>query len=160
MEELSHSELIDADLIGWLSGEIILPDSLTCAPPEDLWWRAELDLWGYGDGVNLIFVPYEVVRVTPRGVWLDTRPGNKFVRGDAVRQFATPTIELAVHDLSRRLMVRERILSGQLAGVRAGITALRKTREWKRYGRNDEDQPGQDAPPAATTLLGFAGDGH
>lgn len=160
MAELSDSDLIDAGLIDWLYGSIILPDSLTYAPPEDLWWRAELDLWGYRGGVNLVFVPYEVVRVTPRGVWLDTKPGKKFVRGDAVRQFATPTIELAVHDLRRRLVVREGILSGQLAGVRAGITALRKTREWKRYGRNDEDQPGQDAPPAATALLGFAGDGH
>lgn len=160
MAELSDSDLIDAGLIGVWTGSIVLPDTLTYAPPEDLWWRAELDLWGYADGVNLVFVPYEVVRVTPRGVWLDTRPGKKFVRGDAVRQFATPTIELAVHDLSRRLMVREDILSGQLAGVRAGITALRKTREWKRYGCNDEDQPGQDAPPAATTLLGFTGYGH
>jgi hypothetical protein len=160
MAGFSGSELIDAGLINWWSGRMILPDSLTFAPPEDLWWRAELDLWGHGDGVNLIFTPYEVVRTTLRGVWLDTRPGKRFVRGDAVRQFATPTIELAVHDLSRRLLVRERHLSRQLAEVRAGIMALQKTREWKRYGRTTEDQPGQDPPAVAATLLGFAGDGH
>jgi hypothetical protein len=156
-------ELREAGLMGW-EGRMILPPDIHHAHPEDLWWRAELDIWGRDFELDrhgtVELIPVEVVGVTKRGVWLKDDRGKRFVRGDAVRQYAVPTIELAVRDLHRRLMVRARHLSRELKTVNDSVRALGKTEEWRRYGRTTEDQPGQDPPAVAAAILGFAGDGH
>lgn len=85
-------------------------------PPEgsDVWWRAEdrryanYDPWAEyeqpaGSHLVLELIPFIVERYTPKGVRLRGFLGNRvFVRGDAIRQHAVPTKELAIRDLVMR----------------------------------------------------------
>lgn len=91
------------------------------------WWRAEdrryadYDPWAEFEQPTSSHLAveircYPVVRHTPRGVWLDCGFGGKrFVRGDAVKQFAVPTRELALADLIAR---KKRHVAGAQARLR------------------------------------------
>lgn len=73
----------------------------------EIWWRAEdkryadYDPWAEFEQpttshLKITLTPYEVVRHTPRGVFLCD---GTFVRGKAHKQWAVPTQELALRDL-------------------------------------------------------------
>jgi hypothetical protein len=84
--------------------------------PDDgeYWWRAEdrryadYDPWAEFEQPNSSHLrielrPYRVVRHTKHGVWLGGLfQQDRFVLGTATKQFAVPTIELAVADLIAR----------------------------------------------------------
>lgn len=121
-------------VIDW-AGRLILPPDVEFLPLEDIWWRATIDVWGRG--MDTVFLePFPVISVTPRGVWLDCDGRKKFVRGNGIKQWAVPTVELAVLDLMRRLEVRERHLLRELMAVRERRAALINTKEWRRWMRN------------------------
>lgn len=85
-------------------------------PPSigEIWWRAEVRTYaGYnpfaeheddhGPSTTKVVIDwYRVSRHTPKGVFLENNPNPIFVRGHARRQFAVPTIELALKDLTLR----------------------------------------------------------
>ena len=97
--------------IGFLNVKEIGPK-----PPEgsDVWWfardkrYANYDPWAEfeqpsGSHVVIELFPYIVVKYTPRGVRLRGWLGEEFfVLGDAIRQKAVPTKELALQDLVKR----------------------------------------------------------
>lgn len=80
----------------------------------EYWWRAEdrryanYDPWEEyeqpsGSHLKIEIHRYEVLRHTPKGVWLHIGFGSKcFVRGTDIKQFAVPTKELALQDLIAR----------------------------------------------------------
>lgn len=86
------------------------------SPKDDRehWWRAEdkryadYDPWAEFEQPNsshlqINITAYPVVKHTAKGVWLDCGYlGKRFVRGEAIRQFAVPTRDLALKDLIAR----------------------------------------------------------
>lgn len=89
----------------------------------DSWWscstdfRAASDEWDetYIVGPFLYWHRYEVVRTTPKGVWLKGMFETFFVLGTALRQRAVPTKELALRDEIAR---RQREIQGHAARMR------------------------------------------
>lgn len=76
----------------------------------------------YGEGrVEVEHRAYKVLRTTPKGVWLDVGFQPKFVRRDAHRQFASPTIELAKEKFIRRKQRHLSILRKQAADVQKAL---------------------------------------
>lgn len=85
-------------------------------PPEgtDTWWRADDKRYANydpfaefeqpsGSSLKIELTPFEMVKETPRGVWVRNWLGSKFfVLGEAARQIAVPTKQLAIQDLVRR----------------------------------------------------------
>ena len=82
--------------------------------PDDVWWRAEdrryanYDPWAEfeqpsGSHLVIRLTPYVVERATPKGVFLKH---YGFVRGNATKQWAVPTQELALRDLIARKRVQ------------------------------------------------------
>lgn len=55
-----------------------------------------------GGSIELLLRVYPVLRHTPKGVWLDTYTGKKFVLRDAYKQFACPTLEKAMESYIAR----------------------------------------------------------
>lgn len=99
--------LIAEGLMGW--------DGRVIAHPahedwQDVWWRA--DYWFAGKwwrefpNGHLELTPFPVERYTPKGVWLTVNDRSLFVLGDARKQFAVPTVKLALRDLMYRLRFR------------------------------------------------------
>lgn len=152
-------QLVNAGLTDW-GGRLILPPDIFHLPSDDIWWRAELYLWDRQFQSKIVLIPFEVVKTTPRGVRLKDDDRTRFVRGDAIRQHALPTMELAVKDLRRRLIAHKRHLTRQLTSVTHMVDALGTTKEWLEYGCPTEDQQGEDPPAPPTTILGFVGDGN
>lgn len=110
-------------------------------PDEQHWYRARaavqsrspiFDLDGdfvrYVDALNVtVSVHYEtfpVLRHTPKGVWLDTFIGKRFVLRDARKRFACPTPEEALESLKARNRRRCTILRAQLRDAEAAHEAL------------------------------------
>ena len=85
-------------------------------PPDgsDVWWRADDRIYAnfdpfaeddqpQGTHVVIEFTPFIVEKYTPKGVWLRSFLGNRFFQiGNAIRQTAVPTKELALQDLVKR----------------------------------------------------------
>ena len=79
---------------------------------------------------------YEVVRSTPKGVWLNSGFGKPvFVLGTSYKQFAVPTQELALADLVKRKGVHVSACKARLfraeehkAAAEASMTRLAKTK--------------------------------
>lgn len=99
----------------------------------NLWWRAvgrvcvsgtleDVDPYRSSTKkqVEVVYVPYRVVRHTPRGVRLDDgTEGGRFVDRNARKRFACPTKHEALISLYARTSRRVRILEAQLADARA-----------------------------------------
>ena len=99
-------------------------------PPEgaDVWWRADDRRYANYDplaefeqpsGSHLVIelTPFELVRHTPKGVWVRGWFGQEsFVLGKAIRQLCVPTKELALRDLIAR---KEK--HAKMAQIRADI---------------------------------------
>lgn len=78
----------------------------------EIWWRADdkryavFDEWGEdltGSTLQIVLTPVKVLRHTPKGVILED---HGFQRGEALRQHAVPTKELALQDLIARKRVQ------------------------------------------------------
>lgn len=92
---------------------------------EDVHYAGPLDEFDRPCGEGHIAVEhreYPVVSVTRRGVWLGIGSGKMFVRREAKRQFASPTIEQALEKFIRRKQRQRSILRAQLVGVDKAIT--------------------------------------
>ena len=73
----------------------------------EYWWRCTTDFRAATDEWDNVYIcgpymylkKYEVVRHTPKGVWIRVPfGGEKFILGKALRQFAVPTKEIAMRD--------------------------------------------------------------
>ena len=98
-------------------------------PPEgaEVWWRADdnryadFDPWAMDcqpdtSSVAVELTPYVVKRTTPKTVILSGSMGDEHrVLGRAIRQFAVPTIEIALQDLVAR---KRRHVSGCAARLK------------------------------------------
>ena len=110
-------------------------------PPEgeELWWYAKdrryanYDPWAEfeqpsGSHLVLELDWYVVVRHTPKGVWLRAPfQGEFFVRGNAIRQRAVPTKELAIRDLVAR---KKRHVAGAAARLARAQQHLAAAEGW------------------------------
>ena len=122
----------------YLSG--VLP-SFDC----ELWWRADIKRYANyrpydefeseacGSHLRLEVTPYAVVRSTPKGVilkgWMS---GEFFQLGNAIRQQAVPTIELALIDLKFRKTKHVRMALSRLndAKDQLAMTERALTNHW------------------------------
>lgn len=87
----------------------------------EIWWRADIRSYANydpfaefeqpGGSYDVIeLTPFEVIRHTPKGVWVRSFMGhNRFVRGAAIRQICVPTKELALADLVERKKIHARM---------------------------------------------------
>ena len=77
--------------------------------------------------VSLLCLQFEVVSVTPCGVWLRTgelnarRPGERWVRRDAHKRWACPTKEEALRSYRARKRRQIKILRAQLREAKAAL---------------------------------------
>lgn len=129
------------------------------------WWRAEdrryanYDPWAEFEqpsGSHLVVElrPFPVLRHTAKGVWLDCGFGRKrFVLGEATKQFAVPTRELALADLVAR---KERHVAGARARLAqaqehldAALFVARSMAHKCSNGASDTTDNGQHRPDPA-----------
>jgi hypothetical protein len=76
-----------------------------------------VDEWGYTCGpstTNTGLREYEVIRTTPKGVWIEYYGSEKFVKLNARKRFACPTKEEALASFVARKEKQIRILKAQL----------------------------------------------
>lgn len=104
-------------------------------PPEgaDVWWRADDKRYANydpfaefeqpsGSHVVIEFTPFELVRSTPKGVWLRGWLGNRFfVLGTATRQQAVPTKELALRDLVERKKIHAKMAQKRADAAKSAL---------------------------------------
>lgn len=108
---------------------------------EEVWHRFEMIKYAtssytihgdieYGEGrVAVEHRQYKVTKTTPKGVWLDLGFHQRFVRRDAHRQFASPTIELAKEKFIRRKERHLSILKKQAADVQKALELIHECRQ-------------------------------
>lgn len=81
-------------------------------------------------GVNVYCYEYEVIKQTPKGVWIETLVGNKrFVKTEARKRFACPTKEEALESFKARKTRQARILKAQLRNVEMALDIANNSRE-------------------------------
>lgn len=116
--------------IGFLNVKQVGPN-----PPEgsDVWWfardrrYADYDPFAEyeqpsGSHVVIELIPYIVDKATPKGVWLKGWLGDRFfVLGNATRQRAVPTKELALLDLIKRKEKHVRMAQGRLNDAKQSL---------------------------------------
>lgn len=108
-------------------------------PPagSEVWWRADdkryanFDPWDEdgcsGSHLRIEFTPFEVVRHTPRGVWLRGWMGSPFfVNGLAAKQTAVPTQALALKDLIARKKLHVYFAGARLKRAEEHLEAAEK----------------------------------
>lgn len=97
------------------------------------WYRYEDRLYSRGEGepseLRVTLRMYEVIKTTPKGVWLMSFGPNRFVLKDARKRFACPTIEEAKASFIAR---KKRQISIYTARVHQAEHAVRKieTNNW------------------------------
>ncbi len=74
-------------------------------------------------GTRVELDTYRVIRATPKGVWLDSRMGERFVLRGSRKQYACPTKEAALASFMARKRRQIRILEGQLQRAREALAA-------------------------------------
>jgi len=96
---------------------------------DEVWWRAEAREyaaydpraeWGQpaGSVTRIEMTSYPVIHHTPKGVLIkywDGSKDTKFILGNAARQWAVPTQELALKDLKCRIEGHISILNARVA---------------------------------------------
>lgn len=77
----------------------------------------------YGTGtISLIYHQFEVVKETPKGVWLDIGFGEKkFVLKSSKRQWASPTKDVAMQKFIRRKQRHVAILKAQIYNIERAL---------------------------------------
>ena len=115
----------------------------------EVWWRADDKRYANYDpfaefeqpsGSHLVLelTPYVVVRHTPKGVWLRSYFGSEFfVLGNALRQKAVPTKELAIRDLIAR---KRRHVEGSRARLKRAEEHLEAAECWLNVETGDRRQ--------------------
>ncbi len=92
---------------------------------EDVHYAAPVDEFDRPMGEGTIKVEhreYEVLKETPKGVWLNIGFSKTFVRRDAKRQFASPTVEQALEKFLRRKERQLAILRARMRSVEVAIS--------------------------------------
>lgn len=69
---------------------------------------------------------FEVLKTTPKGVWLNAYHGKRFVLFEAQKKFACPTLEEAEVSFLARKLRQTKILTAQLATVSKAINLLKE----------------------------------
>ena len=84
----------------------------------DIWYRAKATTnphtFKSSERISIWFEEYRVLRHTPKGAWLDTHIGKKFVLKRGNKVFARANKDDAVSDLRHRYNRRIQILHSQL----------------------------------------------
>ena len=101
-----------------------------------VWYRVEAQLVSAGVdefdnplGPAQVYIyvrKYPVVKVTPKGVWLNVYSSKRFVRQEARKRFACPTEQEAHLSFIARAERRCCILESQLASTRRGIALSKR----------------------------------
>ena len=101
-----------------------------------VWYRVEAQLVSAGVdefdnplGPAQVYIyvrKYPVVKVTPKGVWLNVYGSKRFVRQEVRKRFACPTEQEAHLSFIARAERRCRILESQLASTRRGIALSKR----------------------------------
>jgi hypothetical protein len=98
-------------------------------PTLEVWYRVEdrtystcsIDAAGseqYGTAVTIRTLKFPVLKLTPRGAWLDTGAGSKrFALREAQRRYACPTLEEARESFRARKQAQIRILREQIERI-------------------------------------------
>lgn len=104
----------------------------------EVWWRAEVNRYvnfdpfaefeqDGGSHLQLELIPYQVVRSTPKGVILRGFMGDEFFQlGNAIRQTAVPTIELALTDLKFRKEKHVEMAGRRLDDAKAQLRSVER----------------------------------
>lgn len=100
------------------------------------WYRyedvrhANIDEWGdVGDTYTEVYLrEYQLLKVTPKGVWLDRYGTRRFVLRDARKRFACPTIEEAQKSFLARKNAQIRIYQERIDNARRAIARLPRVR--------------------------------
>ena len=90
------------------------------------WYRYEdyLSADDWGSYVNVRLRTFEVIKETPKGVWLrlyEFTNMKRFVRNDSRKKFACPTREQALESFLARKTKQAKILKAQLRRVEEAI---------------------------------------
>ena len=98
---------------------------MSCTVASEKWFRVEeisyasaLDEYDNPIGTSRLELrvrQFDVKKVTPKGVWLDLGWGDaRFVRTNARKQYACPTLELAMESFKARKQRQIKLLTSQL----------------------------------------------
>lgn len=77
-----------------------------------------------GYTIEVILRRCEVIRRTPKGAWINSWQGPKFVLLSAHKRFATPTVEEAQQSFLARQERRMAFIKRDLRDVEAGIATM------------------------------------
>lgn len=114
-------------------------------PGSDVWWRASAKTYtNYdpfaefeqpsGSHIVIELQPFEVVKYTPKGVWLRGWLGERFFQlGNAIRQRAVPTKEAALQDLVKRKERHLSIMQARTESVRQALIKAENAHDKERF---------------------------
>lgn len=102
--------------------------------PETHRWRARWDrpYLEQDKPVGIVVTGYEVIRLTPKGAWIETHPwrpgkdGVRLVSNTAVSTWAKPTKQAALHSLAVRLHRWAQTVNNDALRVLASADALER----------------------------------
>jgi len=73
-----------------------------------------------GSTMELYCHRYRLLKKTPKGAWINTYSGRRFVLDEARRKYAHPTQEAALHSFIARKDAQIRILDNRIEGAEQG----------------------------------------
>lgn len=88
--------------------------------PAEVWYRIT-DQWVGRDSVGLVLTTYRVLKHTPKGVFLDTEIGKRWVSDSTRKRYAYPTQQLALESFIKRKQRQIRLVSVTLRRAQAAL---------------------------------------
>lgn len=76
--------------------------------------------------VKLHLQKFEIIKTTPKGVWIDDYGSKKFVNLCANKKYACKTIKEAQESFRKRKLAQIRILSRQLQDSKDALTLIKR----------------------------------
>ena len=94
---------------------------------EDVQYAASLDEWEnpVGEGeLRVRLLKYTVLRHTPKGTWVGGAGWSRFVRREATKRFALPTIEEARESFVKRKQKQISIYTHRIARAKRALELI------------------------------------
>lgn len=94
---------------------------------EDVQYAPPPDEWGDRHGTGRLAVElrtYEVVKHTPKGVWIDYAFGRRFVLREANKRFACPTKGEAAASFKARKLRQAKIYEARASRARRALSLV------------------------------------
>jgi hypothetical protein len=81
------------------------------------------------NGIHVYFREFDVIKETPRGVWIDIYGAKRFVLKEARKRYACPSKEEAKESFKARKTRQIKILTKQLENAKRALESVDETED-------------------------------